>query len=502
MHDLIHANAAFLAVWAFTAMAVAALALLAEQRLRVSAASRHVLLFAALLVPFALPGWRLAVDGWRGITAPATTAATAGVWRLPGDRQPATANRDIACAIAALWAAGAILALLRTSRDASRWRAAALEATPVSGRPMPIDFPVELSSACREPAVAGIVNPVILLPAGDYLDDLTDDELQSVLTHELEHVRRRDNLRALIVQIVCTLFWFSPVHRLARRRLVELRERACDAAVLVRGCEPESYLSALAKSCQSSFHSSAVASMSRLHLRERMESIMTFEPQSNRRMSWALRVAVVAAAGVIATTFAFFAPVPYLHASTSGEFSADVFVKPAPDGRYLATVKVVAPDGPFTTVAVVQSLPESRTLTSTHGGRSYKVVVNTAADASGTADIEVREGNEVVWTATRLFSAPPPATSSTSSMTPPRVITRVEPLYPDVAKREGITGMVMVEAMINERGRVDSVRVLKGLPHGLDQAAVDAIRQWTFEPATIDGKPVPTAYNLTMNFRL
>ena len=134
---------------------------------------------------------------------------------------------------------------------------------------MSIEYPVEVSEACRQPAVAGIVNPTILLPAGPYLDDLTDDELETVLAHELEHVRRHDNLRALVVQLVCTLFWFSPVHRLARRRLVELRERACDAAVLARGCEPDFYLSALAKSCQSSFHGSAVASMSRLQLRER-----------------------------------------------------------------------------------------------------------------------------------------------------------------------------------------------------------------------------------------
>jgi len=60
----------------------------------------------------------------------------------------------------------------------------------------------------------------------EYLDALNDDELATVLAHELEHVRRRDNLRAFLVQFVCTFFWFSPVHRAARRRLVELRESA------------------------------------------------------------------------------------------------------------------------------------------------------------------------------------------------------------------------------------------------------------------------------------
>ena len=501
MHALIHGNAFFLAVWALTSMAVVALALLVEQRLRVSAASRHVLVFVALMAPAALALLAL-------LAPPVPNVGRASARPVGGraEARPTSstlpAQGDYVCALAALWAAGAILTLLRTARDAGRWRDAAREATPVSERSLPIDFPVELSNACREPAVAGILNPVILLPAGDYLDELTDDELKSVLTHELEHVRRRDNLRALVVQAVCTLFWFSPVHRAARRRLVELRERACDAAVLARGCEPESYLSALAKSCQSSFHSSAVASMSRLHLRERMESIMTFEPQSNRQMSWALRVAIIAVAGLIATGFALFAPAPYLHASTPGAFSVDVYVKSAPDGRYVATIKVDAPDGPFTTMAVMQSVPETRTLTSTHGGRTYKVVVNTAADASGTADVEVREGNDVVWTATRTFAAPAKAVKADAVTTPPRLVEKVEPAYPAAAKQAGVTGVVIVELTINERGTIDDARVLQGLGHGLDEATLDAVKQWRFEPGTIDGKPVPVMFTITMNFRL
>lgn len=502
MHALIHANATFLAAWLLTSIAVVALALIAERRLRVSAASRHVLLFGALLAPIILALLALLDPSVPDVgRASARQGPPMGGPTGRAEAHP-TSQRDYPCALAALWAAGAILALLRTARDAGRWRDAARRATPVSGRVMPIEHPVELSDACREPAVAGILDPTILLPAGSYLDDLTDEELESVLAHELEHVRRRDNLRALVVQLVCALFWFSPVHRMARRRLVELRERACDAAVLARGCEPESYLSALAKSCQSSFQSSAVASMSRLQFRERMESIMTFEPQSNRSMSWPQRVAVLAVAGAFAAAFALLSPSPYLQAATPGPFSADVHVKPGTNGSYVATIRVDAPDGPFTTVAVVPSLPESRTLTSSHGGRTYKVVVNTEADASGTAVIEVREGDQLVWSATRSFPAPLPATASIAKQTPPRPINKVEPIYTEAAKREGIYGIVICEVNINERGTVDDVRVLKPLPYGLDQAAVDALRQWTFEPATLDGKPVPVVFNITMNFRL
>jgi beta-lactamase regulating signal transducer with metallopeptidase domain len=442
MHELIHANAPFLFAWMLASVGVVAIALVIEPRVRASAATRHVLMFAALLLPFTLPGWRLAVDGWRWSPAQPRGAEVVAAWWSPANRQPATANpTDLPCALLAFWAAGSILALLRTARDAQRWRDARKRATPVNDRAMPVDHPVEISDACREPAVAGILDPTILLPAGGYLDALTGDELEAVLAHELEHVRRRDNLRAFIVQLICTFFWFSPVHRAARRRLVELRERACDDAVLARGCQPDSYLSALAKSCESSLQSTAVSCMSRLQLRERMESIMTFESQSPRAMSWAARLGLAAAACVVATAFAFFAPSPSLQASstTSGPYAAEVWVRPASDGRWVATIKLDAPGGPFTSVAVMESLPDDRTVTNEHGGRTYKVTMHTNSDASGSADVEVREGDVVVWSAARTFAAPAPRVERANDgkysrvggdVKPPKVLHRAEPNYP------------------------------------------------------------------------
>jgi periplasmic protein TonB len=76
------------------------------------------------------------------------------------------------------------------------------------------------------------------------------------------------------------------------------------------------------------------------------------------------------------------------------------------------------------------------------------------------------------------------------------------PLYTEIARRARIEGVVIVEAIIDQRGEVTNVRVLKSLPLGLDQAAVDAVSQWRFEPATLNGKPVAVYYTLTVNFRL
>ena len=85
---------------------------------------------------------------------------------------------------------------------------------------------------------------------------------------------------------------------------------------------------------------------------------------------------------------------------------------------------------------------------------------------------------------------------------PPRVLTRVAPVYTERARLARVQGIVIVEAVVDEHGDVSNVRVLKGLPDGLDTAAVDAVKQWKFAPATLYGKPVAVYFILTVNFKV
>jgi TonB family protein len=84
----------------------------------------------------------------------------------------------------------------------------------------------------------------------------------------------------------------------------------------------------------------------------------------------------------------------------------------------------------------------------------------------------------------------------------PIVMEKVEPTYTEKARKARINGIVIVEAVIGREGLVKDVSVLKPLPFGLDQAAVDAVKQWKFKPGTLDGQPVDVIFNLTVNFRL
>jgi periplasmic protein TonB len=84
----------------------------------------------------------------------------------------------------------------------------------------------------------------------------------------------------------------------------------------------------------------------------------------------------------------------------------------------------------------------------------------------------------------------------------PTVISRVEPTYPEVARKARISGIVIVECIIDKNGVVRDVKVLKPLPFGLDQAAAAAVQKWRFRPGTLNGQPVDVIFNLTVNFKL
>lgn len=84
----------------------------------------------------------------------------------------------------------------------------------------------------------------------------------------------------------------------------------------------------------------------------------------------------------------------------------------------------------------------------------------------------------------------------------PEKVSAPQPQYTEIARKARIQGVVIVQAIIDKQGNVTNVKVLKGLPMGLSEQAVEAIKKWKFKPATLNGKPVDVYYNLTVNFRL
>lgn len=84
---------------------------------------------------------------------------------------------------------------------------------------------------------------------------------------------------------------------------------------------------------------------------------------------------------------------------------------------------------------------------------------------------------------------------------PPRLIKRIEPAYPEIARQAHVEGIVILEATTDIYGRVSAVRVLRSIAL-LDAAAIDAVRQWVYEPLLVNGRPRPVTFTVTVQFVL
>jgi protein TonB len=83
----------------------------------------------------------------------------------------------------------------------------------------------------------------------------------------------------------------------------------------------------------------------------------------------------------------------------------------------------------------------------------------------------------------------------------PKKLVHVAPLYPEIARTARIEGIVVMEALLDATGKVDSVRVLRSVAL-LDDAAIRAVKQWRYTPTELNGVPVPVLMTITVRFAL
>ncbi len=183
----------------------------------------------------------------------------------------------------ALWAIGCGAFVLSWCVRWWRLQIVLRAASPV---PLHIGVPVVSSASIFEPGVFGIFRPALLLPSG-IGDRLAPPELQAILAHELCHVRRRDNLWAVIHMVVEAVFWFHPLVWWLGTRLMEEREMACDEDVLRRGSEAEAYAEGILKVCELYLQSplACTAGVTGSNLKKRIETIMANRPKLNLNLS-------------------------------------------------------------------------------------------------------------------------------------------------------------------------------------------------------------------------
>jgi bla regulator protein blaR1 len=205
---------------------------------------------------------------------------------------PATAFPDLVHllpALVAFWLCGLVAVLLLWCLQWRKMSAATRDATKLpAGREvealrriemisgMRKQIEIRLSRAPIEPGIFGILRPILIWPEG-ISRRLEDAQLEAILAHEVQHVRRHDNFAAAIHMVVEAIFWFHPLVWWLGARLVEERERACDEDVLQLGNERQIYAEGILKVCEFCL-ASPLACMSGVaggDLKKRMVHIMT-----------------------------------------------------------------------------------------------------------------------------------------------------------------------------------------------------------------------------------
>jgi bla regulator protein blaR1 len=288
-------------LWQSTVVAAAA-ALLATLLKRQSASIRYWIWFAAsikFLVPFAALVTLGGYTSWRSVDvvpyrdAPLLIeavgqpfAADALTVRTSPQGAVAKSVTNVPATVLWIWAIGATAVLLRSLAQWCRIWQVARHATPLhDGREARLlrslsngrqPLPIVSSDSSLEPGLFGVIRPVLLWP-GAISERLTDEQLRAVLVHELCHLRRGDNVAALVHLAVQTIFWFHPLVWWIGARLIAERERACDEQVIRLGSEPETYAESILKTCQFFIESplACVSGVTGSDLKKRIEGIMT-----------------------------------------------------------------------------------------------------------------------------------------------------------------------------------------------------------------------------------
>jgi beta-lactamase regulating signal transducer with metallopeptidase domain len=237
------------AAWQATAVGVLLL-FVARIFPRANPPLRHALVLLALL-KFAIPPMLPLPTGIFS-AAPAAPHIEPVRGLVAAAQQPAW--RGIVVALLLLHLAGFVFALARLLAEALRLRALRRGATAVGDG-------ILVSPHVPVPLATGVFRPVILLPSA-LLERLSPRELEDVLLHEREHIRRRDVLLNWLQELVVALWWFHPLVHILGREARTLREECCDDALIASGrCEPAQYARSLLQAAAFAYASPVAAAI-------------------------------------------------------------------------------------------------------------------------------------------------------------------------------------------------------------------------------------------------
>lgn len=386
--------------------------------------------------------------------APAAAPVDVSVVFSPATTASSTAGITWAVAVFGLWASGAALTASWIGWRVWLHRRIAAAATVVSDpvivaagerwrARLGVRRPVALvtSDRCLSPFASGILRPRIFLP--EDVASWPTARLEPVIAHEMAHLARWDEVRILLAGAVASLHFFNPLVWIALRQLAVAREQACDERVLrLRALPAASYAESLLWVLRLPILGPA-SEQTLLGLASGKETIhmrlVTILGHPARRPHLAFLLTFVVGVG------AFLLPM----------------------GRGLTANPTPAPSPAAVPAAEALQPP--------------------ATPIPSQLPTEI-DGNPIVMI--------------DESIQPPVPVFQDPPVYPEEARKARVVGIVILRTIIDTAGVVRDVEVARGLPMGITEAAVDAVKQWRYDPATLDGRPVPVYLTVTVRFSL
>ena len=503
-----------LAIKATILLAAAAIGSLAVRR--ASASIRHLLWLSTLSALAILPVTILLTPSWQPELAQTATLASAARTMITVSAATPANSLPWVSILTILWAAVAFALLARTL--VAQARAAVLIA-----RATPYEPGIALCHDTDVPLVAGLRRPTILLPE-DALD-WPAERLELVLRHESAHAARLDTVSQFIADLACALYWPLPWVWLASRKLRTEAELACDDGVLLSGLRASNYAGHLIDIVRGLSGRERIPQggipMARLNQLElRLHSMLAHNVNRRAATPRSFAAAAVGALLLLIPVSALHLPSVAFDDGISGSvkdpsgaavpkarvtvqftdssrrevgYTDDVgefTLAPLPDGIYNISVAK-----PGFALLEVKGIGIDKGLST-----PLVLVVQTG---------QVRESLNVTAQGTPAPPPPPPAGTVPQrlrvggNVQSVKLVKQPRPVYPPECKAAGIQGSVLLRAVIGKDGTILNLEPVNQLvDRRLVDAAMDAVKQWQYQPTLLNGNPVEIITEVDVNFTL
>jgi TonB family protein len=496
-------------------------------------------------------------------TAPVATTAPERNWWSPVRVKPRLAATLVAIYVLVVFYA--LLRLVRAWRQTRRIVRAAFEVELPESAKSIIEacgraiatrrVRVLGSSSIPVPITLGVLRPIIILPHS-LLNEIDENLLISAVGHELVHIARRDYLTNLIYEFIYVPVSFHPAAWLIRRRIRQTRELCCDEWVTSKLLRPDVYARSLVRMIGTSPLTTRMAADTTIgivesdNLEGRIMSLLKSRTLTGRRKNILLLIAslLLAVPCIAATPFALSFEINQQEPAVSGQSRdqderkkqeqlraemleqvqklkeqervatpsarAEIEIRLREVQRFLEEHEKLIQQNPQLDPKA-RAEAEAKLRQVQQNVEEYKRLVEKYQQQEGSFSEKAREAHKrfaellakyqestQMRDVQKYVEAQKLLEQQYRETRKPRVIHRVEPVYPADARDKNIKGSVVLTMVVDREGNPQDIKIWRSLYPSMDQAAIEAARQMRFEPALNDGQPVSETLLIEFYFSL